>query len=44
MIFENYRLTIPSNEEYSTSQLKMMIHEIQEILKREIKSDEWNDL
>jgi hypothetical protein len=44
MIFENYRLAIPSNQEYSIPQLKMMMSEIQEILRREITSDEWNKL
>jgi hypothetical protein len=44
MIFENHRLTIPSNEEYSVPQLRMMIREVNEILKREITIDEWNSL
>jgi hypothetical protein len=44
MIFENHRLTIPSNEEYSVPQLRMMIREVNEIIRREITADEWNNL
>jgi hypothetical protein len=44
MIFENHRLTIPSNEEYSVPQLRMMMREVNEILQREITADEWNNL
>jgi hypothetical protein len=44
MIFENHRLTIPSNEEYSIPQLRMMIREVNEILRREITVEDWNSL
>ena len=40
MLIENYRLAIPSNDEYSVSQLKMMIREIQLIIGREINNEE----
>lgn len=44
MIFEQFRLTIPSNSEYSVPQLKMMMREVETILGREISAEEWNDL
>jgi hypothetical protein len=44
MIYEKNRLTIPSNSEYSVPQLRMMIHETEEILGREITLVEWNKL
>jgi hypothetical protein len=42
MIYKNHRLAIPSNKEFSVPQLKMMINEIEYIIKRSISSDEWN--
>ena len=44
MIYEQNRLTIPSNNDYSVPQLRMMIREIEEILGFEINADEWNRL
>ena len=44
MISGDYRLTIPSNVEYSVAQLKMMIQEAEGILGREITLEEWNQL
>lgn len=44
MVFEEYRLTIPSNTEYSVPQLRMMLNEVKEILGRSITADEWNKL
>nr|CBX30556.1 hypothetical protein N47_E40680 [uncultured Desulfobacterium sp.] len=44
MVFEGYRLTIPSNTEYSVHQLRMMLNEVEGILGRAITSDEWNKL
>jgi predicted RNA binding protein YcfA (HicA-like mRNA interferase family) len=44
MIYNQCRLTIPSNPEYSVPQLKMMLREVASILNREITIDEWNDL
>lgn len=44
MVYENHRLTIPSNSEYSVPQLRMMLREVEEIIEREISADEWNDL
>ena len=44
MVYQNQRLTIPSNTEYSVPQLRMMLREVEEISEREIGIDEWNDL
>jgi hypothetical protein len=44
MIYEQHRLAIPSNAEYSVPQLRMMIREVEAIIDREITVDEWNRL
>ena len=44
MVYENHRLTIPSNREYSARQLRMMIREVERIIGREIRIDEWESL
>ena len=44
MLFGNNRLTIPSNNEYSVPQLKLMLREAEEIIERKITVEEWNDL
>ena len=44
LVFENHRMTIPSNAEYSVPQLRMMIREVEIILNRKIRLDEWNQL
>jgi hypothetical protein len=44
MSYNNYRLTIPSNKEYSVPQLRVMIREIENITGRNIPSEEWEKL
>lgn len=44
MVFQQCRLTIPSNSEYSVPQLRMMLHEVEEIIERKLSVEEWNDL
>jgi predicted RNA binding protein YcfA (HicA-like mRNA interferase family) len=44
MVYKQNRLTIPTNQEYSVPQLRMMIREAEEILARSITAKEWNDL
>ena len=44
LIQGEYRLTIPSNEEYSVPQLRMMLRETSIILGREITLAEWERL
>lgn len=42
MTYENHRLTILSNDEYSVPQLKMMLSEFETIIERDISLDEWD--
>ena len=42
--YQQHRLAIPSNFEYSVPQLRMMIREVEEIIGREITAEEWNRL
>jgi hypothetical protein len=44
MVYEQHRLTIPSNKEYSVPQLRMMLHEVERITGRQITADEWKRL
>jgi predicted RNA binding protein YcfA (HicA-like mRNA interferase family) len=44
MVYQQHRLTVPSNSEYSISQLRMMIRELEAILGRSVSADEWNGL
>ena len=44
MVYEQHRLAIPSNAEYSVPQLRMMVREVEEIIGREITADEGNEL
>lgn len=44
MIFNNHRMAIPNNKEYSIPQLKMMLSEVQRIIERKILVDEWSSL
>ena len=44
MVYEHHRMAIPSNDEYSVPQLRMMIREVEGIVEYRITSDEWNKL
>jgi len=44
MIFGQYRLTVPSNTEYSVPQLRMMLNEAGHILGRRIQTNERDSL
>ncbi|MGL5135675.1 MAG: type II toxin-antitoxin system HicA family toxin [Planktothrix sp.] len=44
MIYESHRLTIPSNDEYSVPQLRIMIREVEDILAQQITLKEWDSL
>ena len=44
MVYEQNRLAIPSNAEYSVPQLRMMIREVEGIIGREITAEDWNRL
>jgi len=43
MILGQHRLAIPSNTEFSVPKLRMMLREVQQIIRRDIDS-EWNEL
>ena len=44
MVYQQCRLTIPSNSGYFVSQLKMMMREIEAIIFHQIDVNEWNGL
>ena len=44
MIYEKHRLSIPSSDEYSVSQLRMMLNEVEGIIGRPITVDDWSSL
>lgn len=44
MVYGQHRQTIPSNDEYSVPQLKMLLTQLGDILGREISVEEWNRL
>jgi hypothetical protein len=44
LVFGQQRQTIPSNSEYSTPQLKMLLRQAETILGRKIASDQWDNL
>ena len=44
LVLRQARLAIPSNDEYSVPQLKMMIREVGVLLGRTISLQEWNSL
>jgi hypothetical protein len=44
MVFQQSRLAIPSNTEYSVPQLRLMIEEVEAIIKRKITATEWGGL
>jgi len=44
MVYEQHRLAIPSNPQYSVPQVRMMLQEAGEIVGREITLEEWSRL
>lgn len=44
MIYQQHRLAIPSNPEYSVPQLRMMLREVEQIIGRGISAEEWGHL
>jgi len=44
MIYEQYRLAIPSRADYSVPQLRAMLREVEDIIGRSISLEEWNEL
>jgi hypothetical protein len=44
MLLNQKRLVVPSNQEYSVPQLRMMIREVELLLARSIPLSEWDAL
>ena len=44
MRYGTYTLTLPSNREYSVSQIKMLLNEIEQGIDRKIPIKEWGNL
>lgn len=44
LVSGRHRLAIPSNEEYSIPQLRMMLREVEAILGRSLSAEVWNEL
>jgi hypothetical protein len=44
MVFSQKRIAIPSNAEYSVPQLRILIREVEHIVGREIRAEEWVSL
>ena len=42
--YGTYTLTLPSNDEYSISQLKMLLREIEDGIDKKLSLDEWERL
>ena len=42
MVYQQQRLAVPSNQEYSVPQLRMMIREIEDIIGRALTIEEWD--
>ena len=41
MVYQDHRLAVPSNAEFSVAQLRLMLHEVEAILERRITQDAW---
>ena len=44
VVYQQYRLAIPSNTEYSVPQLRMMLGEVEHITGRQISVGDWRRL
>ena len=44
MLYGSYKQTIPNNKEYSVPQLRKLINQIEQKIKRKIILEEWQDL
>ena len=42
MVFQQCRLAIPSNSEYSVPQLRLILGEVEAIINRDLTMEEWN--
>jgi hypothetical protein len=44
LVYRQARMALPSNQEYSVPQLRMMLREVEEILGRQVPLAEWDRL
>ena len=44
MILSNHRLAIPSNEDYSISQVRFMLKEVESIFDKKVPLEKWDSL
>lgn len=44
MIFAEHRQTIPSNKEYSVPQVKMLLRQVESIIRQKVSLLEWENL
>jgi hypothetical protein len=44
MVYQQHRLPIPTNAEYSVPQLRFMLREVEGVVGRAITLEEWNSL
>lgn len=44
LVYQQHRLALPSNPEYSVPQLRMMLREVEVILGRQVSLSEWDRL
>lgn len=44
MVYDRYRLIIPSNNEYSPGQHRVMLREVSRVLGRKVTREEWHRL
>jgi hypothetical protein len=44
LIYQQRRLAVPSNEEYSIGQVRMLLAEAADVVGRPITLEEWQDL
>jgi hypothetical protein len=44
MVYQQHRLAIPANVEYSIPQLRTMIREVEEIIGHGLVAEDWNRL
>jgi len=44
MIFRVHRQTIPANAEYSVPQIRMLVRQVETIMRRRIGVEEWEKL
>jgi len=44
MIYGEYRLAIPSNDEFAVPEVRFMLREVAEVIGRQLSVEEWNNL